>query len=108
MTETAPPNSPPADSPCRIRSSVRSHGAAAPIEAYVGSRPIIAVAPVIRQTTRTSAGRRPTRSPSRPNTAAPTGRKKKARANDAYALTSPSTSLPPSGVKNWAAMTVAK
>ncbi len=45
--------------------------------------PISVVAPVISSSTRIRVGRRPIRSPSRPNTAAPTGRKKKASANDA-------------------------
>lgn len=66
-----------------MRSSVSSHGAAAPSVAYVGSRPIKVVAPVISKMTRISVGRRPIRSPTRPKTAAPTGRKKKASAKDA-------------------------
>ena len=76
--------------------------------AYVGSAPISVVAAVISTITRISTGRRPIRSPSRPNSAAPTGRKKNASAKDAYVFTSASASLPPSGVKKRAAMTVAK
>ncbi len=39
-----------------------------------------------------------------PKSAAPTGRRKNVSANDAYACTSPSTPLPPSGVKDRAAL----
>ena len=108
ITDTAPPNSPPADSPWRTRRNVSSQGARAPACAYVGNTPISVVATVISVITRTSTGRRPTRSPSRPKSAAPTGRKKNASAKDAYVLTRASASLPPSGVKNRAAMIVAK
>lgn len=76
--------------------------------AYVGSTPISVVAPVIRTITRISTGLRPIRSPSLPNRAAPTGRKKNASAKEAYVFTSASASLPPSGVKKRAAMIVAK
>ncbi len=85
-----------------------SQGARAPTVAYVGRTPISVVAPVISAITRTSTGRRPTRSPSRPNRVAPTGRKKNASANEAYVRTSPSAAPAPSGVKNRAAITVAK
>lgn len=108
ITDTAPPNSPPADSPWSTRRNVSSQGARAPACAYVGSAPISVVATVISVITRTSTGRRPIRSPRWPKSAAPTGRKKNASANAAYVFTSPSISLPPSGVKSRAAVIVAK
>ena len=48
----------------------------------------------ITSSTRTRTGRRPKRSPGRPKSHAPTGRKKKAMANDAYALTNASSRSP--------------
>ena len=83
ISDTAPPYSPPANSPCRMRSPVMISGAAMPILAYTGTRPMAAVARVIIINTMISVGLRPIRSPRRPKTTAPSGRKKKAMAKEA-------------------------
>ncbi len=76
--------------------------------AYVGSSPMAVVAPDISSKTRIRVGRRPIRSPSRPNRAAPIGRKKKASAKDAYVLIRASRSVPPAELKKFWAMIVAR
>lgn len=56
---------------------IKMIGAAMPIDAYVGSRPIATVAPPIMSSVKTSIFLRPIRSPKRPATMAPSGRKRK-------------------------------
>ena len=70
----APASSAPAPKPCTSRSSTSSTGAASPIAAAVGSRPMPTVATPIRITVSSIAGRRPTRSPMCPMTTPPSGR----------------------------------
>ncbi|MNB88068.1 hypothetical protein D3C75_350750 [compost metagenome] len=83
ISDTAPPYSPPANNPCRIRRPVMISGAAMPMLAYTGTSPMAAVARVINTSTIINVGLRPIRSPIRPKTMAPSGRKKKATAKEA-------------------------
>lgn len=64
-------------------------GAATPIVAYPGSRPISVVATDIRITVSASVRLRPIRSPSAPHTNPPSGRAKNATANTASEDSSP-------------------
>jgi hypothetical protein len=65
------------------------------MEAWPGSSPMPAVAAAISTMTTTRTWRRPTRSPSRPNTIAPTGRARKAVANTAKLADRPATGSAP-------------
>src|SRR4029453_858329 len=60
---TAPPHSPPTAKPCARRHTSRRIGAAIPIVAYVGSRPMATVAKPININEATSIFLRPTLSP---------------------------------------------
>ncbi|CAM5609842.1 hypothetical protein SDIAM26S_01615 [Streptomyces diastaticus subsp. diastaticus] len=62
-SSTAPPHSPPSAKPWTSRSTVSSSGAAVPMVAWVGSRPIAKVAPPIISRLMTSSFLRPSRSP---------------------------------------------
>ncbi len=77
---TAPPHSPPTAKPWSSRQTSSRIGAATPIVAYVGSRPIAKVATPIIISATTSIFLRPTRSPKCPNTTPPSGRATKPRA----------------------------
>ncbi|MDQ0894902.1 hypothetical protein QFZ26_002457 [Agromyces ramosus] len=59
----APPHSPPAEKPCRMRSRISRIGAAMPICAYVGSRPMSEVDRPMSMSVKTSIFLRPSRSP---------------------------------------------
>ena len=71
---TAPPHSPPTAKPCTSRQASSRIGAATPMEAYVGSRPIAIVEMPIISSETTSIFLRPTRSPKCPKTTPPSGR----------------------------------
>ncbi|OLT47869.1 hypothetical protein BJF85_14720 [Saccharomonospora sp. CUA-673] len=60
---TAPPHSPPTAKPCTRRRNTSSIGAATPIVAYVGNRPMRNVATPISIRLSTSSFLRPSRSP---------------------------------------------
>jgi hypothetical protein len=60
---TAPPHSPPSPRPWEMRSTTSRMGAATPMAAYVGSRPIRKVAMPITSRVTTSTFLRPTLSP---------------------------------------------
>ena len=68
-----PVNSPPTENPCSSRSVTSRMGAATPIDAYVGSRPMSNVAPPMSAIDNTSSARRPMRSPTAPSTRLPIG-----------------------------------
>gem|GEM_PF-1858940 len=72
---------------------------------YPGRSPIPAVASTMRTITVASTRRRPARSPSRPNSSAPTGRTRKAVANTAKLASSRALGSEPG--KKVAAMMVA-
>ena len=73
----APPHSPPTAIPCTTRSSTSRMGAAAPIWAYVGSRPIRVEATPMMDMVTTSIDLRPTRIPPKwPKMMPPRGRAK--------------------------------
>ena len=76
-SSTAPPHSPPSPRPWPKRHNASSSGAAMPIDAYVGSRPIDTVDSPIVSSAATSVALRPMRSPKWPNSAEPIGRAKK-------------------------------
>ena len=69
----APAHSPPSANPCTIRSNSSSTGASTPICAAVGSSPISAVAPPIRNIVSARVFLRPMRSPTWPKTNPPIG-----------------------------------
>ena len=77
---TAPPHSPPTAKPWTRRQVSSRSGAATPMEAYVGSRPIAKVATPMRKSEKTSIFLRPTLSPKWPKTTPPRGRATKPRA----------------------------
>ncbi len=74
---TAPPHSPPAEMPCRMRSSTSRIGAPTPMTSAVGSTPISAVAAPIRISVHISTRLRPSLSPKWPARKAPSGRNRK-------------------------------
>ena len=74
---TEPPHSPPTPAPCRKRKMESRRGAARPIWAYPGSRPINAVAIPMSKRVAISVDFRPTRSPNQPKKAPPMGRARK-------------------------------
>ena len=71
---TAPPHSPPMAMPWMTRRTTSRIGAATPIAAYVGRKPIAAVAIPVRAIVTISVSRRPTRSPMWPKIRPPIGR----------------------------------
>lgn len=73
----APPISPPTNRPCSMRMRISRIGAAAPIAASDGIRPIAAVDRPIPITVTSSVTLRPSRSPIAPNTSPPSGRNRK-------------------------------
>jgi hypothetical protein len=75
------PTSPPNAKPCKRRNAIASTGAQIPIDAYGGmsGKPITPTP--IKPKERSIAGFRPTRSPKRPITRAPSGRVKKPTPN---------------------------
>ena len=79
-SSTAPPHSPPRPRPWPNRHSASSAGAAMPMAAYVGSRPMATVDNPIVSSAATRVALRPMRSPKWPNRAEPTGRAKNASA----------------------------
>jgi hypothetical protein len=91
----APAASPPTESPWAARNTTSSTGASTPMAACPGSSPMPAVAAAISTMTVTSTWRRPTRSPSRPNSTAPTGRARNAVANTAKLADSPAIGSAP-------------
>src|SRR6187549_753357 len=78
---TAPPHSPPRPRPWPNRHAASNRGAARPIDAYVGSAPIVTVDRPIVSNAATSVAFRPTRSPKCPNSADPIGLATKAIPN---------------------------
>jgi hypothetical protein len=74
---TAPPHSPPAETPWMMRRSSRRMGAAIPICENVGRTPMSVVAAPMRMSVITSIARRPITSPKWPARNAPSGRKRK-------------------------------
>ena len=70
-------------------------GAAMPIDATVGSRPIAAVATPMISSVTMNAYLRPTMSPMRPNTSAPSGRTAKPAPNVASVFRNAAVSLDP-------------
>ena len=74
IISAAPPHSPPVAKPCTSRSNTRSSGAAMPMLAKLGSRPMATVAPPMLSSVASSMALRPTRSPKWPQTTAPKGR----------------------------------
>src|SRR2546421_10360836 len=71
---TEPPHSPPTPAPCKKRKMESRIGAARPIWAYPGSRPIKTVAIPMSRRVAISVDLRPTRSPNQPKKAPPIGR----------------------------------
>ena len=98
----APAYSPPAEKPCRQRKATNNTGAATPIEAAEGISPIAAVEPDISRTVTAKTRLRPTRSPSRPKNAPPSGRSANATAKTANVSRTPLAGL--EEAKNVAAM----
>jgi hypothetical protein len=74
MKVAAPPYSPPVEKPWISRATISSAGAQKPIVEYDGIRPTQNVAPDISRIVIASTRRRPTRSPSGPQTSPPSGR----------------------------------
>jgi hypothetical protein len=85
--------SPPADSPWADLSATSRTGASRPMDASPGRIPMPAVANDIRRIMAANTCRRPRRSPRRPNSTAPTGRKRNALAKIAKVASRPVVSL---------------
>ncbi|BBX72502.1 hypothetical protein MSHI_04080 [Mycobacterium shinjukuense] len=81
LSNADPAHSPPTPSPCSNRRATRISGAAAPMAAVLGTRPTATVDTAMISSVATRVFFRPSRSPKCPNTAAPTGRDRKAVAN---------------------------
>ena len=73
-SSTEPPHSPPTPMPWKTRSTTSRIGAARPIGAWPGSTPMRRVAMPMISSVTTRVALRPTRSPTWPKMAAPTGR----------------------------------
>ena len=78
-SKIAPPHSPPKPKPWPKRHTASKMGAAMPMAAYEGSRPMATVETPMVSSDATSVALRPMRSPKCPNKAEPTGRATKAK-----------------------------
>jgi hypothetical protein len=74
MKVAAPPYSPPVENPWIIRRTMRPMGARIPMETYPGRMPTQKVAAAMRRIVVARTFRRPSRSPSGPQTIPPSGR----------------------------------
>lgn len=63
LSSTEPAHSPPTANPCSNRSTVRSRGAAMPIDAVLGTRPTLTVEAPMMSRVATRVFLRPSRSP---------------------------------------------